>query len=102
MSSLGYALDGLYSAGWWPGEGDRCIQSADGRWMPEPSKIIELFAESGYQIRISSCEQSTRCRVEWSKWGGIHGSAVGRSRDEALLIGYTELIRVGTSAGCIG
>ncbi len=97
MSGLGYALDGLYSAGWWPGDGDGCIQSEDGRWMPEHTLIIEQFSQAGFQIRVSGNTMNERCRVEWARWGGIRGSSVGRNRTEALLIGYAELIRMNSS-----
>ena len=98
MSHLGYALDALYSVGWWPGADDRCIQSNDHRWMPQHERILESFSDAGYQIRITACDQTERCRVEWSRWGGVRGSATGRCRTEALLLAYTELIRTAPAA----
>lgn len=94
MPDLGYALDALYSAGWWPRETQQSIQSSDGRWMPELSEILTAFDEAGYQIRLHEEAGSAHSRVDWAKWGGIQGSAIGRDKTEALLIAYSELLRI--------
>ena len=102
MPDLGYALDALYSAGWWPQDSQRCTPSADGRWMPEHKEIIDAFDAAGFQIRTRCESDSALCRIEWARWGGVRGSAIGRGRSEALLIAYSELLRsapIGLSSG---
>ncbi len=101
MSNLGYALDGLYSAGWWPSDSDRCTQLDDGRWMPNSACILEAFGDYGFQIRVVTCDESARCRVEWARWGGVRGSVMGRCQPEALLLAFTELVRMTGLASCI-
>ncbi|MCA9304861.1 MAG: hypothetical protein KC996_12140 [Phycisphaerales bacterium] len=102
MPDLGYALDALYSAGWWPGETQRCVQAPDGRWMPEHEEILGAFGEAGYQIRLRVSEDFTHSRIEWTRWGGVRGSAIGRGRTEALLIAYAELLRASPLTPQIG
>lgn len=98
MADLGYALDALYSAGWWPSVSQRCTRAPDGRWMPEHGEILGAFGGAGYQIRLRSLDDSSHSRIEWARWGGVRGSAIGRGQTEALLIAYAELLRAGALA----
>lgn len=55
MSELDFALDGLYAAGWWPSEGDHCLQAADNRWYPSQSMVLAYFRQSGIDLRQAAC-----------------------------------------------
>ncbi len=102
MPDLGYALDALYSIGWWPSDLDLCVHAEDGRWMPVDEHIFGAFRDAGYEVRVLTCQSSNRCRVEWFKHGIVNGSAIGRSPREASLLAYTELVRRSSRIHCPG
>lgn len=91
MQDLMFALDGLYASGWWPADGDHCLQSQDGRWYPNESMIMSSFAMLILSPRIVTSSRSGAVEIIWtsSRFGQhrIHG----RSREEALIIAFTTL-----------
>lgn len=93
MSDLGFALDGLYACGWWPSDGDRCLQNADGRWYPDETMILQFFAQSLIHPQICQSPASGAVEVLWSSFYGGRQSVHGRFRMEALILAYTDLYR---------
>ncbi|MBL4697530.1 MAG: hypothetical protein JKX70_01720 [Phycisphaerales bacterium] len=91
MSDLGFALDGLYASGWWPNDGDRCLQSSDGRWYPSEALMLEFFAQSIIRPTIRQSSVSSAVEVVWSSPKRGRQSVHGRSREEALILAFTSL-----------
>jgi hypothetical protein len=91
MLNLGFALDGLYASGWWPANGDRCLQSSDGRWYPGESMILESFASSIARPQIRQAQSSSAVEVIWNSPKRGRQSVHGRSRQEALILAFTNL-----------
>lgn len=93
MSDLGFAIDGLYAAGWFPASDDSCLQYEDGRWYPDESMILQCFAESIACPKIRTVVDSRAVEVTWYSPTSGRQSVHGRSRTEALIVAYTSLFR---------
>ena len=91
MSELDFALDGLYAAGWWPGESDQCLQSADQRWYPSPEMVRASFCRSGIEIREQSNATDLHVSLTWEIPGHGWEAVTARSEAVALLLAYTHL-----------
>lgn len=91
MQDLGFVLDGLYAAGWWPSEGDRCLQDTDGRWYPDEAMMLESFAQTTSNTHILASEHSASVEIVWSSSDQNRQSVHGRSRTEALILAFTRL-----------
>ncbi len=100
MPDLGFALDGLYACGWWPGDGDRCLQYTDGRWYPDESMVLESFAELDTFADIRKPTSSIAVEVVWRSPRRGRQSVLGRSREEALILAFTNLyLEIHTCSG---
>lgn len=93
MSDLGFALDDLYACGWWPSDGDRCLQHEDGRWYPDESVILAAFSESIIRPQFRQSSASASVEVVWSSPTRGRQVVRGRSQDEALILAFTSLYR---------
>lgn len=91
MSDLDFALDGLYAAGWWPAQRDRCLQAPDHRWYPAPETIRAAFADAGIMLMERSGGHEHLLTLSWAIPGHGWESATARSRAAAYLLAYTHL-----------
>ncbi len=91
MPDLDFALDGLYACGWWPKDGDQCLQHTDGRWYPGESMILDSFAELFAVPDIRKSPSSIAVEVVWRSPRRGRQSVLGRSREEALILAFTSL-----------
>ena len=91
MPDLRFALDGLYACGWWPSDGDRCLQHADTRWYPDESMILEYFAESIIHPQIRQSLSSSAVEVFWDSPTRGRCSVHGRTREEAMILAFITL-----------
>ncbi len=93
MSDLRFALDDLYASGWWPSDGDRCLQYEDGRWYPDESVILAFFGKSIIHPQFHQSSASASVEVVWSTATRGRQAVRGRSREEALILVFTNLYR---------
>jgi len=89
MADLDFALDGLYAAGWWPGDGDDCQQSPDQRWYPSPGAILNAFAQQSIDLVISMPLCGHPVTVRWHSTHGGLQTVTARGQTEALILAYT-------------
>ncbi|MCA9274696.1 MAG: hypothetical protein KDA29_01585 [Phycisphaerales bacterium] len=92
MSEIEFALDGLYAAGWWPLEGDPCLQAeCDRRWYPTIDSIQASLDAIGIHVRIERPAEGHPISILWSsvKYGCERITA--RSEDAAWLMVYSHL-----------
>ncbi len=93
---LAFAIDDLYSTGWWPEDGVSCVCGQDGRWFPEPSAVAGLFAGAGRSLEMCVGDSGSACRARWTdSRGGAHTVV---ARDEAVA-GVMALAALRRSAG---
>lgn len=90
----GFAIDELYSAGWWPRDADVCSQCPDGRWYPEASATEAAFAEGGWEVRFEPSKACGSIRTTWRGPGGIRGAAIASDPISARIMAFTALYRV--------
>jgi hypothetical protein len=89
-----FALDELYSAGWWPAAGSVCLRSADTRWYPPPEQVGLVFRHHGCCLELSQTEGG-RCRASWR--GRVRGAVIAGCQDEAAVMALAALWRWGAS-----
>lgn len=89
---LGFALDVLYSAGWWPDSGAACPQSSDGRWYPDPGMVDAAFHRAGWHLHIEEPKPHT-IRADWTGPGGVRGAAIASDPASAHLLALAALVR---------
>lgn len=90
---IGFAIDELYSAGWWPPEADACVRCSDGRWYPSEAAASTAFAEGGWDVRFESSRASGSIRTTWRGPGGVRGAAIAGDPVSARLMAFTALYR---------
>lgn len=91
MSELDFALDGLYAAGWWPSEGDHCLQAADNRWYPSQSMVLAYFRQSGIDLRQAACSPGRPISLSWEMPGCGWETVTAKSHTVAHLLAFTHL-----------
>jgi hypothetical protein len=91
---LAFAIDDLYSTGWWPAEGSACASDTDGRWFPEQATVQGLFRDVGQVLEFCLCRSSSACRATWTDTTGKH-TVVARDERTASLLALAELRRTG-------
>jgi len=83
---LAFAIDDLYSTGWWPGDGVACACDDDGRWFPDHSAIEDAFRGAGRSLELCSCQTTSACRAVWTDTAGIpHAVVAGDERVAGVL-----------------
>lgn len=93
-----FALDELYSAGWWPAAGSVCIRSADARWYPPPEQVVLIFLLHGCSLLLSQTEGGW-CRASWR--GRVRGAVIAGCQDEAAVMALAALWRWGASRALV-
>ena len=94
MSELDFALDGLYAAGWWPSQGDICLQTTDHRWYLSPDAIRVLFEKHNAELNERSDIAGKHLTLSWYIPGHGWESVTARSQSAAYLFAYTHLYQV--------
>ena len=89
---LAFAIDELYSAGWWPEPGVSCLQSDDGRWYPDDAVIASEFEQASWRSTMSVARGDT-IRVTWVGQGGIRGAAIASDQVSASILALAALVR---------
>ncbi len=92
MDDLGFVIDGLYAAGWWPGSEEVCSQSSDGRWVPSESTVLAAFVQSASPLTIRFDSDSRATHASWCILGHGRETVCGRTRQEALILAYSRLL----------
>ena len=93
MSELDFALDGLYAAGWWPSESDRCHKSQDQRWYPTPETMRQAFARSGIDLDTQCTGKGRPISISWEMHGHGCEKVTARTEETALLLAFTHLFQ---------
>lgn len=91
MSEECFALDGLYAAGWWPSQGDRCTLRDDGRWGPDETLILDAFSASGITLVIRRSLTHRVHQVCWRTPRGGQETVMAKSRQAALTLAFVRL-----------
>jgi hypothetical protein len=94
---LGFAIDELYSAGWWPKDADACVRCSDGRWYPGESAANAAFAEAGWEVGFEAGRGRDTVRTTWRGPGGIRGAAISADPVSARLMAFAALYRFRTA-----
>lgn len=90
---IAFAVDGLYSAGWWPSDGESCVQSADGRWYPDEAASTEAFARAGWRVQFMASRCGSAVRAVWRAPSGGRGVIVAGDPISARILVHTALVR---------
>ena len=90
---LGFAIDDLYSAGWWPGDGDGCLKSSDGRWYPDSVSIDRAVERAGLTLAVSERVGGLVARASLSGSDGQRFTVVAGNREAASVLAFAELAR---------
>lgn len=96
---LAFAIDDLYSTGWWPGDSVPCVRSHDGRWFPEPPAVASLFKDAGRSFDLCRCGSGSACRASWTDSGGQPHATIGPDAVVAGLMALAEFRRDVASTG---
>ncbi|MAO21711.1 MAG: hypothetical protein CMJ25_13255 [Phycisphaerae bacterium] len=88
MHDLGFALDGLYAAGWWPSDSDDCRLSEDSRWYPSHNAILSEFTRRGIDLVITMPLSGHPVTVRWSTPQSGAQTVTARTQTEALLLAF--------------
>ncbi|MFG0245811.1 MAG: hypothetical protein ACF8MF_07165 [Phycisphaerales bacterium JB052] len=88
MHDLGFALDGLYAAGWWPSDSDDCQLSDDSRWYPSHKAILDAFAQQGIDLMITMPLSGHPVTVRWATPESGVQTVTARTQTEALLLAF--------------
>lgn len=90
---IGFAVDELYSAGWWPAEGESCVRSADRRWYPDESASTEAFARAGWRVQFGPSRCGTAVRASWHAPSGLRGVITAADPISARVMVHAALVR---------
>lgn len=90
---LPFAIDDLYSAGWWPGDADTCLQAPDGRWFPDPDHAQAAFLRVNAKLSMTPLPPGTAWRAAWTASAGRCGTVTADDRAAASVLAYAALIR---------
>lgn len=94
---LGFAIDELYSAGWWPKDADACVRCSDGRWYPGESAANDAFAAAGWEVRFEPSRETGTVRTTWRGPDGVRGAAIAADPVSARLMAFSALFRFRTA-----
>jgi len=90
---IAFAIDELYSAGWWPAEGESCVQSADRRWYPDEAASIEAFARAGWLVRFGPSRCGHAVRAAWHAPSGLRGVTIAGDPISVRVMVHAALVR---------
>lgn len=89
----GFAIDELYSAGWWPGESEPCLRAPDGRWYPDRSACHALFERFGWTVELQTIHNQRCFRAAWTARNGARGAVLATDEMSARIIVLAALWR---------
>ncbi|RMH26689.1 MAG: hypothetical protein D6692_08815 [Planctomycetota bacterium] len=90
---LPFAIDDLYSAGWWPGDADICLQASDGRWYPDPDHALAAFLRLNAKLTMTPLTPGNAWRAVWTASTGVSGTVTADDRAAASVLAYAALLR---------
>ncbi|MEM9372281.1 MAG: hypothetical protein AAGA55_01435 [Planctomycetota bacterium] len=95
---LAFAIDDLYSTGWWPADGDSCLCNPDGLWFPDRKTVEFAFRHAGRSIELSPSRSGAACRAMWVDARGVTRSVLASDESTAGLLALAEFRRSGLPA----
>lgn len=90
---LPFAIDDLYSAGWWPGDADACLQAPDGRWFPDPDHAPAAFRRANAHLSMTPLTPGNAWRAAWTAPTGRCGTVTADDRAAASTLAFAALLR---------
>jgi hypothetical protein len=93
----GFAIDELYSAGWWPGESEPCLRASDGRWYPDSAACAALFERFGWTVVLQTIHKDRCVRVAWTARTGARGAVLAADETSARIMALASLWRSETN-----
>lgn len=91
---LDFAIDELYATGWSTLDTAGCSHAADGRLYPRLGRIINEFADAGFELTLRRMDTFNCFRAEWRAADGTAaGGVVGGAEAEAAVYALAQMRR---------
>lgn len=88
-----FAIDDLYSAGWWPAEGDTCAQASDGRWYPDQDQVDRVFQQAGLRLSVSPTNSGRLSRARLFQGPSVRCTVLASDPHAASVLALAEATR---------